>query len=203
MPNSRFTRLGGILALIGGTLWVVAFGLVQAVSPHLTGVLVAPVALLLVGLLALQARHAIGRGLLGVLGFTLTLVGLLMVAYGSVGRLVMTGDILGFAYGPVGFSGIAPGAVVLGGGAAITALSVILANVMPRLSPIPLLIGGAGVAAAGGMALWRQLLEGAAVDVFPLQLGPLAATWAMFGLGWLWLGYLLWSEGKKVRTVPN
>jgi hypothetical protein len=74
---------------------------------------------------------------------------------------------------------------------------------MPRLSPIPLLLGAAGVAFAGGLALWRQLLEGSPADVFPLALGPVAALWALFGLGWLWLGYLLWSEGAKVRTVPN
>jgi hypothetical protein len=73
------------------------------------------------------------------------------------------------------------------------------ANVMPRLSPIPLLIGATGVAAAGGSALAHQLLEGAPTNIFPLQIGPIAMLWALFGIGWLWLGYLLWSEGTKVK----
>ena len=201
MTRARFTRVGGFVALLGGTLWVVSFGIVQAVAPHLSGILVGPVVFLMVGLVALRVRKATGGGVLGTIGFAVTLVGLVMLAYGSIGRLAVTGDILGMAYGPIGFTGLAPGAFVAGAGAALTALSMITANVMPRLSPIPLLIGAAGVAAAGGSALARQLLEGAPADIFPLQIGPLAGLWALFGLGWLWLGYLLWSEGTRSRPV--
>ncbi len=201
MTRARFTRFGGFLALLGGTLWVVAFGVVQAIAPHLSGVLVGPVVFLMVGLIALRVRRATG-GPLGTIGFAVTLVGLVMLAYGSIGRLVLTGDILGLPYGPIGFTGLAPGAFVAGAGATLTALSVIVANVMPRLSPIPLLIGAAGVAAAGGSALAHQMLEGSRTDIFPLQVGPIAGLWVLFGLGWLWLGYLLWSEGAKVRSGP-
>ena len=199
MTRARFTRLGGFVALLGGTLWVVSFGIVQAVAPHLSGVLVGPVVFLMVGLFALRVRRATGGGALGAIGFAVTLVGLVMLAYGSIGRLAVTGDILGIAYGPIGFTGLAPGALVAGAGAALTAISVIRANVMPRLSPIPLLVGAAGVAAAGGSALARQLLDGSTSDIFPLPVGPIATLWALFGLGWLWLGYLLWSEGTKTR----
>lgn len=201
MSRAKFTRLGGFVTLLGGTLWVVSFGVAQAISPDLTGMLAAPVILLLVGLIALHVRHATGGGIRATLGFALTLVGMVMLAYGSVGRLVITGEVLGQPYGPVGFTGIAPGAFVLGLGAVLTAVSVISANVMPRLSPVPLLIGSTGVAAAGGSALAHQLLEGRFVDIFPLQLGPVAAMWALFGLGWLWLGYLLWSEGTRARPA--
>jgi hypothetical protein len=195
--RAKFTRLGGFVALLGGTLWVVSFGIAQAISPQLTGVLVGPVMLLMVGLIALQARHATGGGLLGRIGFALALVGLAMFAQGSVGRLVVTGDVFGMPYGPIGISGLAPGALVLGAGAVLTAVSIISANVMPRLSPIPLLVGAVGVAAVGLSAVAHQLLEGRPVDIFPLQMGPVAAMWALFGLGWLWLGYLLWSEGAR------
>ncbi|HEV8488204.1 MAG TPA: hypothetical protein VGQ58_00280 [Candidatus Limnocylindrales bacterium] len=201
MTRAKFTRLGGFVTLLGGTLWVVSFGVAQAISPQLTGILAAPAILLLIGLIALQARHATGGGPLGVTAFAITVVGMVMLAYGSVGRLVVTGEIFGLAYGPVGFTGLAPGALVLGAGAVLTAISVISANVMPRLSPIPLLVGATGVAAAGGSALARQLLNGSPADIFPLELGPLAALWALFGLGWLWLGYLLWSERPKATTV--
>jgi hypothetical protein len=199
MTRARFTRLGGFVALLGGTLWVVSLGLVQAVAPQLSGLLVGPVVFLIVGLVALRVRRATGGGVLGTIGFAVTLVGLVMLAYGSIGKLVLTGEILGLDYGPVGFTGLAPGALVAGAGAALTALSVITANVMPRLSPIPLLIGAAGVAATGGSALARQLLEGSPTDIFPLQVGPIAGLWALFGMGWLWLGYLLWSEGTRIR----
>jgi hypothetical protein len=201
MSRTRFTRLGGFVTLLGGTLWVVSFGIAQAIAPHLTGILAAPVIFLLIGLIALQVRHATGGGPLGMVAFAITVVGMVMLAYGSVGRLVITGEIFGLPYGPIGFTGLAPGALLLGAGAVLTAVSVIKANVMPRLSPIPMLIGATGVAAAGGSALARQLLNGSPADIFPLPLGPVAALWALFGLGWLWIGYLLWSEGTRHRPA--
>jgi hypothetical protein len=193
MPGSRFTRIGGLGALIGGTLWVASFGVAQAISPELKFLVVGPVLLILLGLAALQARHATGSGRLGKAGFALTLIGLVLLAYGSVGDAVISGTVSGHQYGPIVFAGLAGGSLVLGAGAALTALSVIVANVMPRLSPIPLLIGATGVAVAGGLALGHQIVDGSG-DVFPLPIGPLAALWAVFGLGWLWLGYLLWVE---------
>jgi hypothetical protein len=193
MPGSKFTRLGGFCTLLGGVSWVASFGAAQAISPDLKVVLVGPVLLLLLGVAALQARHALGSGRLGKTGFGLTLLGLVLLAYGSVGQAVLTGTVSGVAYGPIVFAGLAPGALILGSGAALTAVSVIIANVLPRLSPIPLLIGATGVAAAGGLAIGHQIVGGSG-DIFPLPLGPLAMLWALFGLGWLWLGYLLWVE---------
>jgi hypothetical protein len=193
MPGSRFTRLGGLGALVGGTLWVASFGVAQAISPQFKFLVVGPVLLILLGLAALQARHATGSGRLGKAGFGVTLIGLVLLAYGSVGDAMISGSVSGIHYGPIVFAGLAAGSLVLGAGAALTALSVIVANVMPRLSPIPLLIGATGVAAAGGLALGHQIVGGSG-DVFPLPIGPLAALWAVFGLGWLWLGYLLWVE---------
>jgi hypothetical protein len=193
MPGSRFTRIGGFGALVGGTLWVASFGVAQAISPELKFLVVGPVLLMLLGLAALQARHATGSGRMGKAGFGLTLVGLVLLAYGSVGDAIISGTVSGHEFGPIVVAGLAAGSLVLGAGAALTALSVIIANVMPRLSPIPLLIGATGVAAAGGIALGHQFVGGSG-DVFPLPVGPLAALWAVFGLGWLWLGYLLWVE---------
>jgi hypothetical protein len=193
MPGSRFTRLGGIGALVGGTLWVASFGVAQAISPQFKFLVVGPVLLMLLGLAALQARHATGSGRLAKAGFGVTLIGLVLLAYGSVGDATFSGSVSGIHYGPIVFAGLAAGSLVLGAGAALTALSMMVANVMPRLSPIPLLVGAAGVAAAGGLALGHQIVGGSG-DIFPLPIGPLAALWAVFGLGWLWLGYLLWVE---------
>ena len=83
MTGSGFTRLGGFGALIGGVLWGASFGAAQAISPDLKGILVGPVLLMLFGLAALQARHATGWGRLGKAGFALTLVGLVLLAYGD------------------------------------------------------------------------------------------------------------------------
>src|SRR5918911_5400573 len=101
MPGSRFTRLGGFGALLGGVLWVASFGAAQAISPDLDFVVVGPVLLLLLGLAALQARHAMGSGKLGKTGFGLTLLGLVVLAYGSVGDAVITGTVRGMPYGPI------------------------------------------------------------------------------------------------------
>lgn len=193
MPGSRFTRIGGLGALLGGALWVASFGAAQAISPQFKFLVVGPVLLILLGLAALQARHATGAGRLGKAGFGVTLIGLVLLAYGSVGDATINGTVSGIKYGPIVFGGLAVGSLVLGAGAALTAISMMAANVMPRLSPIPLLVGATGVAAAGGLALGHQLVGGSG-DVFPLPIGPLAALWAVFGLGWLWLGYLLWAE---------
>ena len=193
MPGSRFTRIGGFGALVGGTLWVASFGVAQAISPEYKFLLMGPVLLMLLGLAALQARHATGSGRLGKAGFGVTRIGLVLLAYGSVGDASISGTLSGAPFGPIVIAGLAAGSLVLGAGAALTALSMIIANVMPRLSPIPLLIGATGVAAAGGLALGHQIVGGSG-DVFPLPIGPLAALWAVFGLGWLWLGYLLWVE---------
>jgi hypothetical protein len=193
VPGSRFTRLGGFGALVGGVLWVASFGVAQAISPDFKAILVGPVLLLLLGLAALQARHANGSGRIGKGGFALTLIGLVLLAYGSVGNATLSGTISGVTFGPMVFAGLAAGSLVLGAGAAMTAVSVIFANVLPRLSPVPLLIGATGVAVAGGLALGHQLVGGSG-DIFPLPVGPLAALWAVFGIGWLWLGYLLWAE---------
>ena len=193
MRPSKFTRLGGFGALVGGTLWVAALGAVQLLSADLTGVVAVPALLFIVALAALQVRHTGRWGTLGIIGFVIALVGSLLLAYGSVGRVAITGDLLGFAYGPMTFAGLAPGALVFGAGAALVAVSVIVANVLPRLSSIPLLIGAVGVAVTGGLAIGQGFLGGSGT-VVPFALAPLAAAWAIFGVGWLWLGYLLWSE---------
>jgi hypothetical protein len=194
MRPSTFTRVGGLGALFGGLLWLLTLGLVQLVSTDLAGLMAVPAVLLAVGLVALQARHAASSGRLGLTAFAITLLGFALLAFGSVGEAVLTGEILGRSFGPVRFHGAAPGALLVGAGAALAALSAILAHVLPRLSPLPLLVGALGVAAAGGSALARQVLQGASADVVPFELLPLALLWALFGAGWLVLGYILWSE---------
>jgi hypothetical protein len=201
MTRSKLTRAGGFGALVGGTLWLLTAGVAQF-APPVVGLLAVPTLFLVVGLAGLQVR-ATRPGILNNLAFSLTLFGSLLLAYGSVGRVQFGGDIMGLTYGPFLFSGVAGGALVFGAGVALTAVSAIVADVLPRLSPIPLLLGGLGVAITAAVALARPLLGGTSADIFPFDALPLALLWVMFGLGWLWLGYLLWSEGSPDRSLAQ
>jgi hypothetical protein len=198
MAHSGFVRLGGFASLLGGVLWVVALAAAQLRGPQLAGIVAIPSLCLILGVAAIRVRGATRPGLSSALGLPLALLGGVLLAYGSTGSLVFGGDVAGIGYGPFLFTGVAFGALVLGLGAAVLAISMIAADVLPRLSPIPLLVGAAGVAISGGLGLVRQLQQGPAHDVFPIDAPPLLALWAIFGLGWLWLGYLLFSE----RTRP-
>ncbi len=201
MRRSNLTRVGGFGALVGGTLWLLTVGMAQFAPPHFVGLLAVPTLFLVIGVAGLQHRRATRPGILTNLSLSLTLVGSLLLAYGSVGRIVFSGDIMGVTYGPFIYSGVAGGALVFGAGVALTAISTIVADVLPRLSPIPLLLGGLGVAITAAVALARRLLGGTSADIFPFDALPLALLWVVFGLGWLWLGYLLWSEGAPDRSL--
>lgn len=191
---SDFTRLGGLAALLGGILWVVALVPVQVVSPDLAGIIGIPVVLLMVGSVALEARQAGRTGRLGRLGLRTTLVGSLLLMLGGIAELGVSGKVLGIEFGPIVLGGQGLGTVVLGIGAALVALAAIATNALPRLSPVPLLAGGLGIAFSGGLVLADQILDAGPPDLFPFGFGASIPLWVLFGIGWLWLGYLLWSE---------
>ena len=201
MERSKLTRIGGAGALIGGTLWAIAVGIAQFAAPQLVGLLAIPTLLLVIGLVGLQRRRATRPGLLSDVSFVVALVGALLFAYGAVGQMALSGDILGMTYGPIVYRGVTGGALLYGTGVALTAISVISANVLPRLSPIPLLLGGIGVATTAALALVRPLFGGPSAELFPFDTVPFALLWVVFGIGWLWLGYLLWSE-RAPGTTP-
>lgn len=201
MKPSRFTRLGGLGALLGGTLWVATLGVAQLLSADLTAFVVAPVLCLMLGVAALQARQARNAGRLGGAGFLIAILGCVVLAYGSVGQITLNGTVAGLTYGPLVLGGLAPGALIFGAGTGLLAVSSIVANVLPRFSPIPLLVGAVGVTVAGGWAIGHELLDGAPAHIFPVQTAPIIGLWAIFGVGWLWLGYLLWTEGRHDPSV--
>lgn len=201
MKPSRFTRLGGLGALLGGTLWVATLGVAQLLSADLTAFVVAPVLCLMLGVAALQARQARNAGRLGGAGFLIAILGCVVLAYGSVGQVTLNGTVAGLTYGPLVLGGLAPGALIFGAGTGLLAVSSIVANVLPRFSPVPLLVGAVGVTVAGGWAIGHELLDGAPAHIFPVQTAPIMGLWAIFGVGWLWLGYLLWTEGRQDPSV--
>lgn len=201
--RSGFARLGGLASMVGGVLWIVAIGVAQLRPAQLVGLVAVPSLCLVLGLVALQRRRVTRPGPITNVGFALALLGSVLLAYGSTGKLVFSGQVGGIGYGPFLFTGVAFGALVLGLGTAVIALSMIVADVLPRLSPIPLLVGALGVSVAGALALARQLQRGPANDIFPFDAPSLAVLWVMFGLSWLWLGFLLHSEQARPRSTPD
>lgn len=194
MHASRFTRVGGLAALVGGILWLMTLALAQLISPESDVLLPGAVLPLAVGTVAFQARHRGRMGALGVTGLLLSLAGAALLAFGSVGEAVITTHVAGIALQPVTVGGLAPGALLLGAGAAISSIGAIIADVLPRLSPTVLAVGSVGVCVAGGLTLVQRMTGVSVGDVLPFELVPLAVLWALFGAGWIWLGFLLWSE---------
>jgi hypothetical protein len=194
MAPSRFTRLGGLGALLGGILWLATMLLIQFVGATPVVLMPATILFVVIGFIALQARHAGRSGLLGRSGYAIGLIGCVLIVLGSIAQADVALSILGVPLGPWRFHGLAPGAVAFGIGAVLSALSAIWLNVLPRLSPVPLLIGGLGLAAAGAATLARQVLDGNSSDVMPFEALPLLGLWAIFGAGLLWLGFLMMSE---------
>jgi hypothetical protein len=194
MAPSRFTRVGGFGALLGGVLWVLTMALSQVVAASPVVLMPVTILFVVIGFVALKARHAGRSGVLGRAGYAIGLAGCLLIVFGSIAQADVAFSVLGVPLGPWRFHGVAPGAVAFGVGATLSALSAIRADVLPRLSPVPLLIGGLGLAAAGTLTVARQVLDGVSTDVLPFEALPLLVLWALFGAGWLWLGFLMMSE---------
>ena len=194
MHASALTKLGGLGALVGGVVWLLTLALAQFVSRDLDAIL--PIALLLMvnGVVGLQARHAGRMGALGGVGLGLSLIGATLLAFGSVGETVVTPRILGTSLAPFTIGGLAPGALLFGVGVTLSAHGALIADALPRLSPIALLVGAVGVATAGGLTLANQVVSGTTADVVPFEIVVPVVLWAVFGVAWIWIGSLLWSE---------
>jgi hypothetical protein len=194
MAPSRFTHVGGFGALLGGVLWLLTLALIQFVPSAPVLLMPATILFVVIGFVALQARHAGRSGMVGRAGYAIGLIGCVLIALGSIVQMDVGLSGLGTTLGPWRFHGVAPGAIAFGIGATLSAMSAIWLNVLPRFSPIPLMIGGLGLAVAGSLTVARQVLDGVSTDVMPFEALPLMALWAVFGAGWLWLGFLMMSE---------
>jgi hypothetical protein len=133
-------------------------------------------------------------GALGGVGLGLSLIGATLLAFGSVGETVVTPRILGTSLAPFTIGGLAPGALLFGVGVTLSAHGALIADALPRLSPIALLVGAVGVATAGGLTLANQVVSGTTADVVPFEIVVPVVLWAVFGVAWIWIGSLLWSE---------
>ena len=84
--------------------------------------------------------------------------------------------------------------MLFGVGVTLSAHGALIADALPRLSPIALLVGAVGVATAGGLTLANQVVSGTTADVVPFEIVVPVVLWAVFGVAWIWIGSLLWSE---------
>lgn len=167
-------RWGGVAAMLGGGAWSVRAVLVGGASVPAPGLadallLAAPV-LWLAGMAGLHARYSGRVKGLGSAGFAQSFVGLVMILGGALAELWSGTEGPQQAYS-FGFLVLAFGLVLLG-------FEVLKAETLPRWNFLPLALGlliPASTLAAG--LAWL----GVGVSV-------------LFGLGWILLGYVLWSE---------
>lgn len=187
---SRLVRLAGPAAITGGVLWIMLRPLVATTWNNPTfgltyedynRLMVAPLAFLLLGALGLHTRYAENtsgwarRGLLAtVLGVPLMLLGVVVEFHvaGGVNTGDWTGSLVGWLVFLLGYAATTGGLVVFGVAARRGAL-------LGRWSGLPLGMGVVGL-------LWPFLAEVGIVLNVLIQV--------LFGLGWIALGYALWSE---------
>lgn len=196
MSSWDSTRWGGLAAVLGGALWMALRPLVLSTWAvpvfgldyvNYNRMMVVPLILLIAGAVAL--RHFVGRGgrwgvALVVLGLAASLVGV-MIEFWWAGGLSgnRQGAMLGWGIYGLGLLGQAIGLAVFGIGAL-------------RSRRLPYWMGIVPLAMAALLVLWPPMLA--------WQLG----SWSildqvLYGLGWVALGYTLWSEKEEKLRQPG
>ncbi len=201
MSSSESVRRGGVAAIVGSALWAIDWILfisghgpthinegreVLGLGPDAWERLsVIPLALIASGLATLHSRQAARAGWLGKSGYALALVGLALWAVANLLRLP-PGGILVFAVGMMLFG-----------------IGTLRAGALPPWSRgIPLILGAllipGFVLTFPGLVLSFAFAD--AIGGFGLA-GLF--THIAQGLGWVLLGYVLWSsEGASVQQRP-
>jgi hypothetical protein len=181
---SFLLKWSGILCVPGGLLW--------ALSP--TGVSISNLAfhtpnvfwkmfwsaplLILLGLVGLQLRQSERSGLLEKLGFFVAIVGLVLIIAGDVGLYWLGIDDIFIVTAPA-YNAFRIGLLVLAVGSIPFAVTSPRDGALPTWGLLPFVVGSL----CGLISFSRDLGSFGAV------------LWALFGLGWAWLGLSLVVEG--------
>ncbi len=206
MTSPTWIRWSGLAALLGGLVWTISWLLNSQTAEgnravlgftegNLRAMLNLPLLLLLAGLVGLYRLHAGRCGKLGVLGFGLTLLGMALLLVGNVTEYGLLGDPTdGRGWALIGFSFL-----VIPVGMLLFGIAVIRADVLPRWSRVlPLLVGLALVGAIGIALVEMQACGCGRAD------RGLGVWLFAFGLGWMALGYSLWSaKGGGIRQAVS
>lgn len=199
MTPSRLIRWTGLAAMLGAVVWWTSWILNGFTRDGAVAVLglsergwrtVANAALVffICGLAGIAAAHASRAGKVAFVGFLTTLLGLVAMLAGNVIEFWVAHD-------PGGFM-ILVGLFVQPIGLILLGFPVFKANVLPRWSrPVPLGFG----AILGLMLVVLMVRLAAGIRV---QEKLLAAVIMTIGLGWMVLGYALWSGWSAKKGTP-
>lgn len=186
--------VGGAL-FFGKILWGM-MNVVPAYAPDFTDTLFFLVPLLwLIGLAGFHIRYAGRYGTLEEIGFLIAFGGVAVGVVGSLGGIWI--ETLRLAYW-LGFRFLCIGLVLLG-------VASIRARVLPRgLSALILILGLLGLGRA--LFMFFAATMGAMGIEAPETPGTFLSLWAgtltsllglLFGLGWVWLGLVLWADKSE------
>jgi len=205
MHSAKHIRWSGLLAMVGGVIWTGSWILSHFTEDCTRAVLglsecgwsrMRDPAMLffMAGLVGFYARQAGKTGKLGKTGFIIGLAGLGTMLIGNViefwvGALLYADvpgefkptDHLGWAIVIVGFVVVSIGFILLG-------VATLRAKVLPGWrGALPLIIG---LMITSGMLL-----------AFGIGEAGLVISFLSFGLGWLVLGYVLWSDRSEQKAA--
>jgi hypothetical protein len=186
MSSFNLVQWGALGAGLAGVAWIVA-GVIPSAIPSVTvGQNLLPVLAIyaialigvIVGLFGLYARQARSLGWLGTTGFLAAFLGSGLALVAIVLILLSSGDLLARELGAqalgLGLTGILLGFIVSSIGVVLLGVGTLLARVLPLWCGVVLI----------------ALPFSAAVNDY--------GGWIVFGLLWLALSYVLWSEGGDV-----
>ena len=183
MSSSGLVQWGGIAAMVAGVAWIAVglLGLVvedPAVSPLVNALVVVAVLLVLVGLVGFHTLQKRNYGRIGRVGFYTVIVAIFAQVLGWLAVFAgASADLVWFLL-PVGALAVFVGLVLYG-------VATLQAKVLPRWCGIMLIIAVPVLVALGGLS------------------DSPAIGYVWFGLVWLALGYLLWSERGASAEQPS
>ncbi len=211
MSSSRLIRWSGLLAILGGAIWTASWilnGLTEDGARTVLGlseggyrrITNAALLFFMVGLVGFHKRQAGRSGKLGTTGLMVALVGCALMIIGNVFEFGLIGSIpsgerpgmvMGWGIFTLGLIFIVPTGLVLFG------VGVIKANVLPSWSrALPLVLG-------------LISLSGIFIGIVEMVLrGDTVAEWGLItiifslGLGWVLLGFALWSDTPETPAQP-
>jgi hypothetical protein len=189
MSTAGFVRWGALAAIVGGALSVL-FPFVGERSWVHVPVDAARYAFLVVGVvgLYLHLRRSSGFGRLGAVGFYVCLFVFALVAILDLGIIVNEGvEQTYIALGPVRGPGLMVGLVLFG-------VATLREGSLPR-GGAWLLIAAALTNVLGVLAM---IISGGTLGEWVFILPTV-----LFGIGWAWLGYALWYEGRVSAEQPS
>ncbi len=192
--RSNWIRWSGAASILAGALWIVALPALGEVLPQISHagghVLIAITALL--SLLALAGAYARCAGPSGRAGKSGLVLGLLGTALVTLGNFLegLWGIGVGWGLFMLGMLALFVGLLVFSG-------AVLRAGVLPRWSVWPFVMSAATLLS---LLLVSMTFNISASESSSFNLLPLLLL-SVFGLGWMALGYVLWS-GAPEETIP-